>query len=182
MFRQMVHAECCGPTFAGDCQNCQADRFYLYYPAGHSPAEIAGPQAAVTRSTATEAYPNAFRLSPGSNFATNNRAYVAAAAVAAGHLQPSSRPLTTRPWCSCRRETRGQRRRSCCTLGQTWITSSYEWVGNRSCSSPRIPASADASVQRRKAPLVFYNPSAAASNWTPPYPYTPVCSQITHAR
>ena len=85
--RQMVHAECCGLTFADDCQNCQAGRSYLYYPAGHSPSEIAGLQAAVTRNTTNEACPNTFLLTPGANFATNNPAYVAAAA-AAGHFRP----------------------------------------------------------------------------------------------
>lgn len=30
-------------------------------------------------------------------------------------------------------------------------------------------------------PPVFYNPSAAASGWIPPYSYHPVSSQITHS-
>ena len=171
---QMVHVERCGPKFADDCQNCQAGRFYLYYPAGHSPAEIAGLQAAVTRNTANEAYPNAFRLPPGSNFATNNPAYVAATAVTAGHLQSGPGVHA-----SANPGVRGEDLAACLAgPGSRAVTSGWVTEAVQAQESRQVQMQAYSGERR---PPVFYNPSAAASNWTPSYSYTPVSSQITHA-
>ena len=175
----MVHAECCGPTYADDCQNCQAGRFYLYYPAGHSPSEIAGLQAAVTRNTTDEAYPNTFLLSPGANFAINNPAHAAATA-AAGHFRPPGPGVPGNANPGINGVDLAAR---LAELGRAAPTG----PANRPASNNEASQVQESRQEQMRAyngerrPPVFYNPSAAASGWIPPYSYNPVSSQIIHA-
>lgn len=88
----MVHAECCGVVFADDCQNCQAGGFSLFSLGGHCSDEVARYTGNITRNTESETYPNAFRLTPGANFSTNDPEYAAAAAVAGPGVRGGAKP------------------------------------------------------------------------------------------
>ena len=151
----MVHAECCGPGF------------YFFFPGGHSADEIARHTGNVTRNTESEAYPNAFRLSPGANYATNNPEYAAAAGAGPGVHGIASPGVRGDDLAACLAGL-GSR-----AVMSGWIT---ETVQAQEVRQVQMQA-----YSGEKRPPAFYNPSAAASNWTPPYAYTPNPSQITRA-